>query len=279
MVRSRYIFKIYYIGSEKYYGSQRQDGYFTIEECILKILIEKGYIRNIKDSGFEFASRTDRFVSARGACFSFIPEKKPILMEINSSLPEDIGIWAFSKVPIDFSSRFNAILRHYKYIIATPLTTLQKQFSVNLDLMERACKELIGHHDFINFSKRGKEELSTERTMECVKLSLIKDFIIFDFKSKGFLRQQIRRMVKKIIELGLGEIHFEDFMELLDNSKFHSYQPAEPKGVILWDIIYDDKIEFFIDPTSKNRMDKYFIKQGLLNNFKKQFFEIILDDT
>ncbi|MFX1571026.1 MAG: tRNA pseudouridine(38-40) synthase TruA [Promethearchaeota archaeon] len=279
METNRYIFKIYYIGSVKYYGSQRQIGYFTIEECIINALTEKGYIKNFKNSGFEFASRTDRFVSARGACFSFISEKKPILMEINSSLPEDIGIWAYSKVPIDFSSRFNAILRHYKYIVATPIKILQKQFPISLDLMEKACNELIGYHDFINFSKRGKKEENTHRNIEYAKISMIKDFLVFDFKSKAFLRQQVRRMVKKIIDLGIGEIQFNDFLKLLDNTDYYSYQPAEPKGVILWDINYGDKVKFIIDPLSKKRMDNYFFQQELDNNFKSQFFDILQNNN
>jgi len=279
MRRTNYIFKIYYIGSEKYYGSQRQNEFSTVEDCIIDILIKRGYIKDFKNSGFEFASRTDRLVSARGACFSFISEKKPILMEMNSLLPEDIGIWAYSKVPIDFSSRFNANLRHYKYIVPTPLTILRKRFSVNLDLIDKACKQLIGEHDFINFSKREKEYQNTLRNMKSAKISIINDFLVFDFKSKAFLRQQVRRMVKKIIELGIGEIQYNDFLMLLDNSKYYSYQPADPRGVILWDIFYDDKIEFLVDLKSKERMYTYFNKKEILYNFKKQLFELLQNDN
>lgn len=279
MKRTKYIFKIYYIGSEKYFGSQRQNEFFTVEDCIIDILTKRGYIKDFKNSGFEFASRTDRLVSARGACFSFISEKKPVLMEMNSLLPEDIGIWAYSKVPIDFSSRFNANLRHYKYIVPTPLTILRRRFSVNLDLIDKACKQLIGEHDFINFSKRGKEYQNTLRYMNYAKISIINDFLVFDFKSKAFLRQQVRRMVKKIIELGIGEIQYNDFLMLLDNTRYHSYQPADPSGVILWDILYDDKIEFLVDLKSKERMHTYFNKKNILYNFKKQLFELLQSDN
>ena len=200
-------------------------------------------------------------------------------MEMNSLLSEDIGIWAYSKVPIDYSSRFNANLRHYKYIVPTPLTILRKRFSVNLDLIDKACKQLIGEHDFINFSKRGKEYQNTLRNMKSAEISIINDFLVFDFKSKAFLRQQVRRMVKKIIELGIGEIQYNDFLMLLDNSKYYSYQPADPRGVILWDIFYDDKIEFLVDLKSKERMYTYFNKKEILYNFKKQLFELLQNDN
>ena len=117
MERSRYLLKIYYIGKSKYFGSQRQKNFLTIEDCIIDVLLNQKYINSIEKSGFEAASRTDRFVSARGACFTCILNRKPILMQINSALPAEIGVWAYAKVPLDFFSRYNAILRHYIYIV------------------------------------------------------------------------------------------------------------------------------------------------------------------
>ena len=70
MERQRYLFKLYYIGSKKFYGSQRQTEFLTVESCLLNALLEKEYISGVKNSGFEMASRTDKLVSARGACFS-----------------------------------------------------------------------------------------------------------------------------------------------------------------------------------------------------------------
>ena len=80
MEKTRYLFKFYYIGHKKYHGSQRQPDYTTIEDVLITALQEKEYLIDIKQSGFEVASRTDRFVSARGSAFSFITDKKPVLM-------------------------------------------------------------------------------------------------------------------------------------------------------------------------------------------------------
>ena len=148
MEKTRYLFKFYYIGSRKYFGSQRQPNYLTIEETLITALQEKDYITDIKKSGFEVASRTDKFVSARGSAFSFITDKTPILMEINSALPKRIGIWAYTKVPLDYYSRYNAQFRHYKYV------TRYFKRSLNINNMKRACKALEGRHDFRNFSKQ-----------------------------------------------------------------------------------------------------------------------------
>ncbi|TFG01471.1 MAG: tRNA pseudouridine(38-40) synthase TruA [Promethearchaeota archaeon] len=279
MESRRYLLKFYYIGRKKFHGSQRQKNLLTIEECLINALNEKKYIKDVKTSGFEVASRTDRFVSARAAAFSFITTKKPILMEINSELPKEIGIWACSKVKIDFLSRFNAIYRHYKYIIPEPLDNIQKNSKVfDLNLIRKACKQLEGKHDFINFSKPGKEEEKTVRDMDSVKVSINNDFLVFDFKSRAFLRQQIRRMVKKILELGKGEIEYDDFLKLFDVSKQFLYQPADPSGLILWDIKFDDNIKFEVDIKSKKRMETYFLNQELKFGLKKQLFRILQGD-
>ena len=275
MERSRYLFKMYYIGSKKFYGSQRQYDFLTIENCLLNSLLIKGYFEDTKIAGLEFASRTDRFVSARTSCFSFITEKKPFLMEINSVLPKEIGVWAYSEVPLNFSSRYNAILRHYKYIVLESIIYLQKQHSINFEIMKKACRELEGTHDFVNFSKREKTGKKTVRDLKVAKMTINNDFIIFDFRGKAFLRQQIRRMVQKILELGLGEIDYDDFLLLFDNSKYISYQAADPRGLILWDIIYDEKIKFLEDKKSKERMKNNFLNKELKYHFKQQLFRIL----
>jgi len=279
MEKSKYLFKIYYIGKSKYYGSQRQRNAITIEHCLIDVLKKKNYIKESENSGFEVASRTDRLVSARSAYFTCIIEKKPILMELNSALPKEIGIWAYAKVPLDFSPRYNAILRHYVYIVPTPLSYFQDSYSFNIDVLKKACSHLEGRHDFINFSKKEKEDKLTVRDMNTVKLSVIEDFMIFQFKSKGFLRQQIRRIVTKLLELGKGDIDYDTFLSLFDATKSFSYQPADPKGLILWDIIYDSEINIKEDLKSKKRMELYLLEKKLKFGLKHQLFNILHKDN
>jgi len=263
----RHMLKFYYIGKKKYHGSQRQSELLTIEECLLKALQEKKYIIDYKSSGFEVASRTDRYVSARGAAFSFVSEKCPILMEINSALPKNIGIWAQAEIPLDFHLRFNAISRHYKYILTND--------ALDLDIMKKACKDLEGKHDFKNFSKRDKEAKKTIRDMDLVSLDIVDQYLIFNFKSRAFLRQQVRRMVKKLVELGKAEITYDEFLKLFDPSINISYEPIAPLGLILWDVEYDKNIKLKTDPKSVKRMVKYFQTQRQISGVKHQLFKIL----
>ena len=275
MENSRYIFKFYYIGSKKYFGSQRQPNYLTVEDCLLNALKEREYIKDDKKAGFEVASRTDKYVSARGSAFSFETEKKPILMEINTALPKNIGIWGYSEVPKDFKSRYNALYRHYKYIIPYSINFRRNLTSNNLNKMIRACKTFEGRHDFSNFSKQEKENEKSIRDIMLASMKVDSDFLIFDFKSRAFLRQQIRRMVAKIFEVGLEIITFEEFLDLFNPSKTYSYQPANPLGLILWDINYGKKIHFTVDAKSKERMNKFFLEQEMKFSTKQKLFNLM----
>jgi len=265
---ARYLFKFYYIGSKKFYGSQRQPNKLTIEDFLIRALLKKKYINKLEGSGFEVASRTDRFVSARGATFSVKTNKRPILMELNSLLPKEIGLWAYTDVPVNFLSRFNAEYRHYKYFI--PFNK-----NLNLKLIKKACKELEGWHDFKNFSKRENEGINTIRDMISVNFDIRKEDIIFNFKSKAFLRQQIRRMVAKLIELGRNEITYNDFINLINTNEYKSYQPAKAIGLILWDIVYGGDIQFIYDIKSLERMKNVFITLEQHSNQKRLLFKIL----
>ena len=275
MMRKRYLFKFYYIGSSKFFGSQRQMSETTIESCLIKALQDKNYIHDLKNSNFEVASRTDKFVSARGAVFSSVLEKEPILMEINSALPKDIGLWAYSIVPKDFLSRFNAKYRYYKYIFPLPLENQNKLKELKYDLIKAACTQLEGTHDFKNFSKRDKQDIKTIRELISAKVNISKKYIIFEFKSKSFLRQQIRRMVAKILELGEGKISYTEFLNLFNSKNYISYQPANPEGLILWDIDYGNNIKFEIDQKSVERMSEVFSKLEQKYNLKRLLFKIL----
>ncbi|MFW9945634.1 MAG: tRNA pseudouridine synthase A [Candidatus Odinarchaeota archaeon] len=273
--KRKYLFKFYYIGSKKYHGSQRQLDFPTVESLLINALQKKKYITDLKKANFEVASRTDKLVSARGASFSIITRREPILMEINSELSHEIGLWAYTKVPLDFSSRFNALYRHYKYIHALKYASFKEGLSISIDLMKRACKALEGNHDFKNFTKRESNNIKTIRTLKLASVDSECDYLIFDFKSKSFLRQQIRRMVAKLIEVGMGKLSYEEFLQLLNISTYISYQPANPIGLILWDIIYEDNIKFQTDIKSVDRMMSFFNREEKKVDLKRFLFHIL----
>ncbi len=82
-------------------------------------------------------------------------------------------------------------------------------------------------------------------------------------------------MVAKILEVGLDKISYEEFIDLFDPSKEISYQPADPFGLILWDINYGNNVSFVIDNKSKERRDKYFKEQEQKFALKKKLFNFM----
>lgn len=271
----RYFIKTYYIG-DNYHGSQRQPDRDTIEGAILNALVEKNYINNEGGSRFEAASRTDRDVSSRGAVFSFISSKKFYPEELNSALPIDIGVWSYSIVPLDYLPRWNAISRHYKYIFDLPVSYYEENSNFNINLIKRGCELLKGRHDFVNFSKKDKNiEKETVKDLDIVDFSVLNNYIVIDFHSKSFLRQQVRRMIKKLIDLGNNEINLEEFNDLFDSEKEFSYKPADPKGLILWDIYYPEVVNFIENKKGLERMSNYFNDRFNISSFRTLFFEVI----
>ncbi len=82
-------------------------------------------------------------------------------------------------------------------------------------------------------------------------------------------------MVAKIFEIGLEIITFEEFLDLFNPSKTYSYQPANPLGLILWDINYGKKIQFIIDTKSQERMNKFFLQQEIKFSTKQKLFSLM----
>ena len=146
---------------------------------------------------------------------------------------------------------------------------------MNLKNMKKACNSLEGKHDFKNFSKFDKEEEKTIRDLQLATLHIDDNFIIFDFKSRAFLRQQIRRMVAKVLEVGLEIINLDEFLDLFDSSKTISYQPADPKGLVLWDVYFGNSIQFITDMKSKARMYKYFSEKEKNYASKTRLFRLL----
>ncbi len=273
--KQRYFIKYYYL-ADQYFGSQRQKHKKTIEGILINALLEKSYIKNEGDSGFEAASRTDRLVSARGAVVSFKMYKKFYPEELNSALPEDIGVWAYAKVPIDYKPRWNAVCRHYKYIFNYSLSHFRANSEFDVDLIKEGCNLLKGKHDFVNFSKKEKEK-TTIRDLDDLKITILNDFLILDFYSKSFLRQQIRRIIRKLVELGTKEITLDQFKLLFNPMKSFSYKPYSPDGLILWDIIYPKEVDFIENIKGKERMCNFFKKKYNFSLFRTNFFSILIN--
>ena len=198
------------------------------------------------------ASRTDSGANARGQVCHF-DTTNPMPIErwprvLNELLPNDLAVVGSSQVPDDFHSRFCADKRWYQYRIKSgqrdPFRSRQAfQFEkeLNLELMQRAAKSLVGEHNFLAFSQEVVEGQNTVRLLHSVEVSRVKDEIRIDIVGQAFIRGMMRRMSGALWEIGRGFRPVDNIDELLaqrrkEDIKWPTVLPA--CGLTLMKVFY-----------------------------------------
>tara|TARA_Y100000389_G_scaffold151625_1_gene151403 strand:- start:453 stop:1193 length:741 start_codon:yes stop_codon:yes gene_type:complete len=216
-----------------------------IQEKISKILKE-----NIILLG---SGRTDAGVhaieqSAHFDCKIRIKQIEKFLKSINYFLnKERIAILKIRKRNDNFHARFSAKMRIYQYIIYNRLSAPVLQSNrgwhiikkLDLELMKKGAKKLIGTKDFSSFRASSCRAKSPIKTMKLVKLKSNKDKIMIEFRSQSFLQQQVRSMVGCLKYLGEKKWSLKKFEKVLKLKKRSlCAPPAPPEGLYLAKVIY-----------------------------------------
>ena len=216
-----------------------------IQEKISKILKEKIILYG--------SGRTDTGVHALEQSAHFECEKEIInidkfLKSINHFLNKDlITILKVKKKNKNFHSRFSAKLRIYNYVIINRLSrpVLDKNRAwhivnkLDLKMMEKAAKKLIGTNDFSTFRASSCRAKSPIKTMESVKISSKNNKIEIEFKSQSFLQQQVRSMVGCLKYVGEKKWTLKKFIKVMNSKKrILCAPPAPPEGLYLARVIY-----------------------------------------
>jgi tRNA pseudouridine38-40 synthase len=243
----RYKVKIEYDGTS-FVGWQFQKNGLSIQEVLQKAIFNFSKEKVIVTG----AGRTDSGVHALSQIAHFDLKKK---IEKNKFLPainQHIGsklvtVLKINKVHKKFHSRFDAKRRTYQYVIInrqSPLA-LQKNKAwhirkkLDIKLMNKGIKFLIGTHDFSTFRASSCGAKSPIKTMEKISIKKNKDKIILKFISESFLQQQVRSMVGCIKYLGEGKWDIEKFIKIFKSkSRLSCAPPAPPCGLYLTKISY-----------------------------------------
>ena len=138
-------------------------------------------------------------------------------------------------------------MRIYKYIIINRISgpVLEKNRGwhvikeLDLDLMKRGAKKLIGTKDFSTFRKQSCKAKSPIKSMKLVKIKSFKNKIEIEFRSQSFLQQQVRSMVGCLKYLGEKKWSLKKFDSIMRSKKRSlCAPPAPPEGLYLVKIIY-----------------------------------------
>ena len=246
----RYFIEIMYDGSN-YHGWQIQPNSMTVQEqlenAISTVLGEK--------IGVMGAGRTDTGVHAKQffGHFDFSSNliDSNIVYRLNSFLPNDICVKSIFEVKPDVHSRFDATSRTYEYIIYSannPFLVDRAYFlhkSLDLDLMNIASSRLFDFIDFTSFSKLHTQTKTNNCTIKKALWQHRNDTIVFTIEADRFLRNMVRAIVGTLIDVGLGKLSIEDFVQVIkskDRSRAGTSVPAHalyltqvtyPKDILL----------------------------------------------
>lgn len=203
------------------------------------------------------ASRTDAGVHAQGQVIKItIPidiKSEKLLLGMNSLLPDDIRILQCELSTAEFNPNKDSKSKEYHYYFCTdsihnPILndTVAHIPSSTLDiaLMQEACKLFIGEHDFYSFAKRDTTMHSTLRTIVSCELmqepsAFGNEVYIIKIVGEGFLRYMVRYMAGALFTLGRNEIGLGDIAEALANHKEEKLSArAKSRGLHLIQIPY-----------------------------------------
>lgn len=234
-----------------FFGFQTQEPGVRTVQTDLKECIEKIFNHPVKINA---AGRTDTGVHALGQVVSFkttgrIPTKN-IVIALNSNLPRDIAVVDAVEVDEDFHARFSAKSRTYAYTVWTKRARsaifgrycLQVRRPLDIMLMRKAAKSLVGSYDFASFAKTGGNPgPSTIRRIDRISIRAISDDrILFLITANAFLRSMVRNIVGMLLDIGYGDLQPEMAEEILnyhDRLK-NPCAPAAPHGLCLLRVDY-----------------------------------------
>jgi len=198
------------------------------------------------------ASRTDSGVHAKAHVANFRTDSKLPLTNIknglNSFLPRQISIISSEEVTLKFHSRIDSIGKLYKYAIInrksrSPLLERYAAFvphDLDLTMMRRAAKHLIGKKDFKSFqSSNKKEKSSSVRTVKKIEIIPRAPIIEIYIRADGFLYNMARNIAGTLIEVGRGRFKPGKVKEILGKRHRPSAGYTAPaKGLCLEKVFY-----------------------------------------
>jgi len=158
-----------------------------------------------------------------------------------------ISIIKIKKKNINFHARHSAKKRIYLYIIQNRLSpsTINKdrewhiRKKLDINLIKSGAKKLVGTHDFSTFRASNCSAKSPIRTINEILVSKSKNHIKLKFKSKSFLKNQVRSMVGCLKYLGEKKWDLKKFKNIIDNKDRKKVAPPAPAcGLYLEKIIY-----------------------------------------
>lgn len=238
--------KIMYDGTD-FHGWQRQTTKRSVQGEIERVLTKIAQVPVTIDG----AGRTDAGVHAIGQVATFQAEL-PMCIEnlkkvMNSYLGFDVMITDLNYEPEDFHARYSAKGKTYQYKVYNyperdvfkSRTMYHYPYKLNDDLIQKACMELIGSHNFESFRAAGSSAQNPFRTITEIDFKRDGTDLTFTFTGDGFLYKMVRILVAFLLEIGNQRIELGIVREILTiPTRKYTSKVAPAKGLCLLEVYY-----------------------------------------
>ncbi|GAB2507237.1 tRNA pseudouridine(38-40) synthase TruA [Pseudoxanthomonas sangjuensis] len=192
------------------------------------------------------AGRTDAGVHAQCQVVHFdtgaVRDPRGWALGTTSRLPPSVGALWCVPVPDDFSARFSAVARRYRYRILNRSVrpSLQRQYlawergRLDAGAMHRAAQALLGENDFSAFRSAECQATHAMRELQSISVRRDGDEVVVDVQANAFLHHMVRNIVGSLTLVGRGERPEGWIAELLAGRDRSAAGPTAPAGGLLF---------------------------------------------
>lgn len=244
----RYCFHIAYEGT-RYRGWQYQPNVRSVQETLEKALAQVLRLPKVTIVG---CGRTDAKVHASQYAFhTDLPPLDPerVCFRLNKTLPPDIAIYEILPVRSDWHARFGAYRRSYDYLLHLGKDPFAETRSMpfydqplNLARMVDATALFTQYEDYAGLCRQPHIHNTTICRVTQAELFQSPDGqqLRFHIQANRFLRGQIRILVRKLLDIGIGTFSTEQLEQALaTQERPASILPAQPQGLYLSGVWYN----------------------------------------
>jgi len=235
-----------YDGS-KFFGWQRQDGFWSVQEA-LEQAVEATTGEAVTVHG---AGRTDTGVHALRQVANFHLESElsddRLRHAINAHLSDGALVERLETCEDDFHARFSACGKRYLYRVGTsrfraPFPPEYEHWvnqPLSLSAMKEAASALVGTHDFVAFASTGSERKTTVRTITRARIITRRRGFAVVVQGDGFLYNMVRAIAGTLIDVGRGRLDPDCVAQALVDGQRGPLGPTAPAvGLYLLRVLY-----------------------------------------
>jgi tRNA pseudouridine38-40 synthase len=173
------------------------------------------------------AGRTDTGVHALGQVVHFDTQaqrsERNWLLGTNVNLPQDVSVTWARPVSDEFSARFSAVSRRYRYcilnrtsrsaVLAGRVTWTHRP--LDAARMQEAARALVGEHDFSSYRALGCQAKSPVRTLYELEVERQGEFVVLSLHANAFLHHMVRNIAGVLMAIGRGDREIDWAAEVL----------------------------------------------------------------